>query len=220
MVDRIPANPRTTSADVHPKSDVGPESARGTLRAATPSALDRRASLVDGDDAAYEELVRNEGPRMHALACRYLKNRADADDAVQDAFVAFHRGIGAFDGRSSVETWLHRIVVNRAIDMLRRRLRRSEVPLPSAERPLGSDRAPERRSAEAVAETSDTYARVVAAVDRLPAVQRVVVRLRDIEGLGLDATADALGVNRITVRVRLHRARRSLRAQLARSVAP
>ncbi len=207
MVDRIPVPSANSVRDPVSLSDSG-------------LSVDHRARLALRDDAAYEDLVRSQGPRMHALARRYLGNRSDADDAVQDAFVALFRGIEAFDGRSSVETWLHRIVVNRAIDLLRRRTRRLEVPISAPEHAAAAERPARTRSAESVAEMADTYRVVVDAVDRLPVTQRVVIRLSDIEGLGLDATATALGVNASTVRVRLHRARRTLRSHLIRHATP
>ena len=80
--------------------------------------------LRNGDAACYESLVRDYGGRMLAVARRYLKNDADARDCVQDAYLQAFRSIENFEGRSSLQSWLHRIVVNAALMKIRARKRR------------------------------------------------------------------------------------------------
>src|SRR5689334_6179968 len=75
--------------------------------------------LKAGDEAAFETLVRTHGPRMLAVARRYLSREADAQDALQDAFVNVVRAIGSFAGNSRLSTWLHRVVVNSALMKIR-----------------------------------------------------------------------------------------------------
>ena len=75
--------------------------------------------LRSGDANSYEILVRNYGGRMLSVARRYLKSEADAQDCEQDAYIQAFRNIGKFEGRSTLETWLHRIVVNTALMKIR-----------------------------------------------------------------------------------------------------
>jgi len=182
---------------------------RGSMRA-TPDLVDR---LVAHDEAAYEELVRAHGPRMQAVAARYLSQPADAEDALQDAFVNVVRSIRGFQRASQLETWLHRVVVNCALARLRRRRRKPETALDAtalddaSASPWRNSDGPSAHDAVARAETRRL---VRAEVDRLPESQRSTLLLRDIEGLELKAIAELLEVGLSTVKVRLHRARHAL----------
>jgi DNA-directed RNA polymerase specialized sigma24 family protein len=82
--------------------------------------------LQKGDSVSYEILVRNYGGKMLAVARRYFKNNSDAEDCVQDAYIQAFRSIHSFEGRASLYSWLHRIVINAAfmkIRALKRRLK-------------------------------------------------------------------------------------------------
>ena len=87
------------------------------------------AALRAGDAAAYERLVRDNASRMMAVIRRYLRDEAEAADALQAAFTSAFRAMGRFEGQSSLATWLHRIAVNAALMRLRTRARRPEEPL-------------------------------------------------------------------------------------------
>ncbi len=82
--------------------------------------------LRSGDDAAFEQLVREHGGRMLAVARRFLRQEEDARDAVQDAFLSAYRALEDFEGNARLSTWLHRIVVNAALMKLRTRRRKPE----------------------------------------------------------------------------------------------
>ncbi|HEV7765382.1 MAG TPA: sigma-70 family RNA polymerase sigma factor, partial [Thermoanaerobaculia bacterium] len=84
------------------------------------------AALKSGDSAAFETLLREQGPRLLRLARQFLPNEEDARDAVQDAMISVHRAIGNFEATSSLSTWLHRIVVNTALMKLRTKKRHPE----------------------------------------------------------------------------------------------
>jgi len=178
-----------------------------------PDLVDR---LVAREEAAFEELVRTSGPRMLAVASRYLPRPADAEDALQDALTNVVRNIGNFRRASRLETWLHQVVVNSALTNLRRRAR--EVPaapddaLQSQASPLaGRSTLPTAHQAVVHDETRRTLA---AALERLPAPQRALLLLRDVDAFTIGAIAELLDVRVPTVRVRLHRARRALRRVL------
>ncbi|MHC5210748.1 MAG: RNA polymerase sigma factor [Planctomycetota bacterium] len=180
------------------------------------------AALQAGDEAAYETLVRTHAGRMLAVARRLLPNGDDAEEAVQRAFIMAHKGLPDFQADARLSTWLHRIVVNAALMMLRSRRRRHEIPIDDllprfedseSEHHLGSI-APWRRTAEDDALLKETRATVRGAIDRLPPNYRDVLLLRDIEQLDTAQTGETLGLTSNAVKTRLHRARLALRALL------
>jgi RNA polymerase sigma-70 factor (ECF subfamily) len=187
-------------------------------RGASPAAPEGEllARLRRGDEAAYEELVRAETRHLLSVARRLLRNEEDAQDAVQQAFMAAFRALPEFNGQSRLTTWLHRIVTNAALMKLRTRSRRPEGSIDEllphfledghhvdqfSEWTLPADTHMLRR---------ETRAQVRAAIDRLPEPYRAVLLLRDIDELSTEEAADALGVNANTVKIRLHRARQAL----------
>jgi len=182
-----------------------------------------RERLRGGDEAAFEQLVRDQGGRMLAVARRYLRSEEDARDAVQDAFCSAFRAMSSFQGGSSLATWLHRIVVNACLMKLRARSHRPEEPiehlLPTFD-DTGHSRtpyepwAPEPERALLSKETRET---VRAAIGRLPDSYRTVLLLRDIEDLDTEEVAALLGTTSNAVKIRLHRARQALRTLLAPS---
>jgi RNA polymerase sigma-70 factor (ECF subfamily) len=155
-------------------------------------ALARR--IAAGDSAAVRLLTERNNQRLFRAAWSILGNRAEAEDAVQSAYLSAFASIGAFEGRSSLSTWLTRI----AIKLMR-----------------GSASAAAPDEALARAELRRLIER---AVEALPDAFRLVFVLRDVEGLGVDETAEALGILPATVKTRLLRARRRLRDALAPEV--
>jgi RNA polymerase sigma-70 factor (ECF subfamily) len=176
--------------------------------------------LRSGCPIAFEELVRRHSGRMLAVATRYLGEGGDAQDAVQEAFIAAYRSIGSFAGEARISTWLHRIVINCALMRIRSRNRRPERsieallpefdetghrldPGPSWAEP--PDGALERR------ERATLVRRCIA---ELPVTYRTVLMIRDIDGLDTEEAAHLLGVTENAVKIRLHRARQALRSLL------
>ncbi len=181
------------------------------------------ARLQRGDEAAFETLVREHGPRMLAVARRYLPQEADAQDALQDAFLSVARSIGAFQGASRLGTWLHRIVVNAALMKLRARSRRPEVSVD--EEVIG--RMERARGAGGWASTAhDALSRreleeiVREEVARLPDEYRAALVLRDVEGFDVAEIALLLDVGAPVAKMRLQHARRMLRAALGLRLTP
>lgn len=180
------------------------------------------ARLKAGDQDAYEEMVRTLGGRLLAVARRMLRDEDAARDAVQDAMLSAVRAIHGFDGHSRLSTWLHRIVVNAALMKIRGRQRRPEQSL----EPLLPRFAEDGHHAEAVVSWSDsaeqliereqTRAIVRAAIDELPDSYRLVVMMRDIEGLSTTEAAAAFGITENALKLRLHRARQALATILRR----
>jgi RNA polymerase sigma-70 factor (ECF subfamily) len=178
--------------------------------------------LRAGDDAAFEAWVRRESPRLLAVTRRILRCEDEAQDALQDAFLSAFRALEHFNGESRLSTWLHRIAVNAALMRLRSRRRRPEESIDELLPRFDADgchvdseprRAPD---AESELERAELAARVRACIDRLPESHRLVIVLRDIEGLDGRQTAEALGCGADAVKMRLHRARQALRTLLVR----
>lgn len=178
------------------------------------------AALARGNGAAYEQLVRQHGGRMLAVARRMLSSEADADDAVQEAFLAAFRAIGSFQGQSQLGTWLHRIVVNACLMRLRSRAARPSVSieslLPTFDETGHHTRTPVAWSTtpDELASRAELRAQVRSCIDRLPEGYREVLVLRDLEELDTEETARALGIHPGAVKTRLHRARQALRTLL------
>jgi RNA polymerase sigma-70 factor (ECF subfamily) len=154
-------------------------------------------------------------PRARATAWRMLGSVADAEDAVQDAFVRAWRGLRDFRRDAKLGTWFYRILVSACLDAGRRRTaRRKEQP-----RDEMPDAAATGESPDVLAARSDECRRVRAAMESLSDQQRQVFLLRHHEGLGVAEIADVLGIAEGTAKSHLARAVLSLRAQLVRSEA-
>ena len=127
--------------------------------------------LQRGDDAAFEELVRNHGGRLLSVARRFLGSSEDAQDAVQEAFIRAFKAIHTFEERAQLHTWLHRILVNTALMKLRARRRRPEDSIDELLPSFASDghQAVESREwSDALLERKETAGLVRDAIARLP----------------------------------------------------
>jgi RNA polymerase sigma-70 factor (ECF subfamily) len=186
---------------------------------------DSDAALVDalraGDEAAFVSLVRQYHPRLLRFAETLVPTRAVAEEVVQDTWLGVVKGIHKFEGRSSVRTWLFRVLVNRARSAGAREPRNVRLePEDSLDGRFGadghwshspetwSDRVDSKLAAHHLAE------RVRACLPQLPAAQRQVIMLRDLEGLNAAETCDLLGLSVANQRVLLHRARSRVRSIL------
>ncbi len=171
-----------------------------------------------GDKSACDECIREHAEGVYRLALRLMRNDAEAEDVMQDAFLSAFRGIDKFDGRSSLRTWLYRIAYNAAIMRLRKR-RPELISLDEAlEQPDGTplpqaffdwSSLPQRELEKA--EVRDEMER---AIRDLPENLRVVFIMRELEELSTEETARALGISVEAVKTRLHRARLWLRERL------
>jgi RNA polymerase sigma-70 factor, ECF subfamily len=192
---------------------------------AADDAESRLLSLLrSGDECAFAALVRREGGRMFATARRLLGNDADAEDAVQEAFLQAHRSLAGFAGAARLSTWLHRIVINAALMKLRTRRRKPEQAIDDLLPRFDDDGAFAEgvigfaRSTDELVESAQCRAAVRRAIDRLPEPYRRVLVLRDIEGFDTDETAALVDSTPNAIKVRLHRARQALRALLEREL--
>jgi RNA polymerase sigma-70 factor (ECF subfamily) len=183
------------------------------------------ANLRAGDPLAFEQLVRRDTPRLLSVARRILRNDDDARDAVQQAFIAAFKSRDQFQGNAQPSTWLHRIAVNKALDILRARQRHPEDSIDDLlPRFLPDGHFSERftvwpEAMEARIDRKRLAATVRDAIDHLPESHRLVLLLRDIEELSTEEAASALGITPNAVKLRLHRARMALRTLLSDRIA-
>jgi RNA polymerase sigma-70 factor, ECF subfamily len=189
--------------------------------------LDLARRIGARDERAFEAVMRAHNRMLYRLARSILKDDAEAEDAVQDAYLAAFRNIEAFRGGAKLSTWLARIVINEAYARLRKRKHiAAVVPLAAA---MGERRG-DSRSEEGIM-TEDTAERPEAAamrgevrrilelkIDELPEQFRVVFMLREVEELSVEETAECLDLPPATVRTRAFRARALLREALAHDI--
>src|SRR5262245_14426543 len=163
-----------------------------------------------GDKHAFDELARRYARRAFAVAYRILRHTQDAEDLVQDSFIAALDGIGSFDPTRPFAPWFFKIIVNRALNAASARATRERHVTVT---PLWSN------DAAAVdfdpAERSEIRHRFQKALAALPQHQRVIVELSDIDGRSSTELGEMLDLPRGTVRWHLHQARKTLRAALA-----
>jgi RNA polymerase sigma-70 factor, ECF subfamily len=204
-----------------------------TKRAQNTLAAEDRAmvaALRSGDERAFEDLVMRYHSSLIRVALMYVRDRAVAEEVVQETWLAVLEGIDRFEGRSSLKTWIFRILTNRAKTRGQREGRQvtisalagedePEVPLDrflppeDPHRPLGWV-APPRAWPEERLLASETVQRLRDAIAELPPAQQAVIGLRDVEGFSADEVAAALDISAGNERVILHRARSGIRRKL------
>lgn len=185
------------------------------------------ARLRQGDAAALEPLMERHAGRLYRVAYGITRNPADAEEVVQDVFVALVRKLTTFEQRSTLGTWLYRIAINNALIKCRGKRATVEVPLEDhlptyhedghreGDRAfLLADWSQSPEDAVISGETRDALDRALAA---LPDGYRAIVLLRDVEGLSNEDAAEVLGESVASVKSRLHRARMALREQVTRA---
>jgi RNA polymerase sigma-70 factor (ECF subfamily) len=174
------------------------------VQIASDEVLARRAA--DGDESAFEELVVRYQDRLYTLALRITLSDADAYDCVQEGLVSAWRGLHSFRFDARFSTWIHRIVVRKAYDVLERRARTAEpvddVPAVSVDSP------------------ADARLDLLGALAQLEQDFRVVAVACDVVGLSMDEAAAVLDLPAGTVKSRLHRARAKLAEALQAEAAP
>jgi RNA polymerase sigma-70 factor (ECF subfamily) len=179
--------------------------------------------LRDGDEQAFTTLVERYNPALLRLALSFVASRAVAEEVVQDTWLAVLRGLGRFEERSSLRTWMFTILVNRARSTGVREARSVPVadagPAVDAARfgPSGAWTAPPERWIEEAENRVDAVKLselLRGGLDGLPPRQREVVLLRDVEGLSSAEVCEVLAITEANQRVLLHRGRSRLRQLL------
>jgi RNA polymerase sigma-70 factor (ECF subfamily) len=180
------------------------------------------AQLVrNGDRAAFERVMRRHNRRLFRLARATLRDDAEAEDALQEAYIQAYRDIGGFRGEAALATWLSRIVLNQCLARLRRALRRERiVPMVAWTADLESEivNVPDDDRPDEALMRVQTRALLERKLDALPIAFRTVFVMRCVEDLSVEETAACLGIPEATVRSRHFRARGLLRESLAREL--
>jgi RNA polymerase sigma-70 factor (ECF subfamily) len=191
--------------------------------------------LRAGDEEAFMDLVVSWSPSMLRVARMYVPSQAVAEDVVQETWLGVLNGIDRFEGRSSLRTWVFSILVNRA--RTRGERERRTVPFAALAREesedgfaavdtdrfvgtgneIGAWASPPVRwweEPERALDSNEAVARIQAEIEKLPEMQRLVITMRDVDGLSSEEVRSALDISETNQRVLLHRARAKVRAAL------
>ena len=177
--------------------------------------------VAAGDRAAFALLMRRHNQRLYRLARAVLRDDAEAEDALQDAYLHAYRSIGEFRGEAALATWLSRLVLNECLGRVRRTARRQNVvPIVSADAQpeadsIGAD-TPERP--DMTVARAQMRKLLEQKLDELPESFRAIFILRSVEEMSVEETAACLGVREATVRSRHFRAKSLLREALAQEI--
>jgi len=183
----------------------------------------RRAKA--GDLGAFETLTTRYERQVYSLALRILRQEQDAEDVTQQTFLSALENLAGFREEAGFSTWLFRIATYAALKVIRKRKGLDTVSLEAATEPQDSyDTIPHpefiadwRQSPELLAQQHETRQLIDEALAQLNEKYRLVFLLRDVEGMSVKETAEALGISDTNVKVRLLRARLQLREQLTRA---
>lgn len=176
-------------------------------------------ALHRGERYACDDLVQRFSQKIYNVALRLTGQQTEAEEVLQETFIAACRGVEEFEGRSSLGTWLYRIATNTGLMRLRRK-KLSTVPLePPSDEEMTDFRPRQIQdwdwNPESITLTDELRQVMDRAVAELPDSLRTAFVLRDLEGLSTKEAAEALDISEGSVKVRLHRARLALREQLA-----
>lgn len=207
-----------------------PRAGDATVRVSSEdAALVKR--LLEGDERAFAGLVERYHGRLLRLALLFVSDRASAEEVVQDTWLAVLTGLRAFEGRSGLKTWIFSILTNRAKTRGRREKRSIPFSALAGQHPADEPAVPPNRftgngswsvpperwdedTPEQVLLRHETRALIDQAIAELPAGQRAVISLRDVEGLDAEEVCNVLEISETNQRVLLHRARGKIRAAL------
>jgi RNA polymerase sigma-70 factor (ECF subfamily) len=201
---------------------IQPRSRRAPPVVLEDAELVRRALARDAE--AFRTIMQRHNRRLYRIARGVLRNNAEAEDAVQEAYVSAFANLTSYRGESGLAAWLARITMNEALGRLRRQRPTVDIDTLEAARPdaeiiqfplTTQNDDPERTMAQ-----RQILQLVERATDDLPEPYRLVFVTRVIEGMSVEETAELLGIKPETVKTRLHRARQLVRDQINKQIGP
>ena len=201
--------------------------AQSTATQSAPEAANEAEQVrraLTRDAAAFRVIMQSHNRRLYRIARSILRNNADAEDAVQEAYVSAFTKLASYRGEATLASWLCRIVINESLGRMRRK--RSTMDLALLEQRRGDAQIipfpqstpnddPERTMAQ-----RQIIELVEQATDNLPEPFRLVFVTRVIEGMSVEETSELLGIKPETIKTRLHRARQLVRDQLEKEIGP
>lgn len=181
-------------------------------------------ALKQGQPQAYEQLIEQYADTVYRVAYRLLQNPQDAEDALQETFLTVYLSVSQFRGDAKLNSWLYRIVTNKALDILRKRQRKSEAATQALD-DLGEamlEQIPDRQAVlpEDWVERQDIHEIIEQGLASLSPRLRTAFVLFELEGLSMQETAQVLNISPSTAKVRVHRARQALRDFLTAHLSP
>lgn len=193
------------------------------------TSYEEERSLIErvkaGEHDAFEAIFRRYVSQVYRQAFRLIGNEAEAEEVVQDVFLAIYKNVKTFRGDSAFSTWLYRLTVNTALSRLRSRKRTKEVFLDDYLPRFREDGHHRVRPVvnwgdelDLRLEKQELHRVIQAALDQLPPVDKAVIVMSDLEGISNREIGEGLGLSIPAVKARLHRARLFLRGRLAVSL--
>jgi RNA polymerase sigma-70 factor, ECF subfamily len=202
------------------RTNMTPDSAQLAMKVLANDDMDLVHAGKSGDVSAFEQLVKRYDRKLFRIAQHVTHNREDSEDVVQEAFLQAFQHLGEFRESSAFSTWLVRITLNQSLMKLRKQRRTREVSLEedfqAGEGMLPMEVADWAPNPEQLYRTSELRDILIKELRELRPLLRVVFVLRDIEGLSVAQTAEALNISHTAVKARLRRARLQLRERLTR----
>lgn len=174
--------------------------------------IDRAAR---GSAEAFEELMGAYEKKIYALCLRMMGNAQDGEDAAQDAMLKIWQKIGQYRGECAFSTWVYRVTASSCMDAIRKRSKRMQPSLEDMKE-QGFEPADEADTPEECVEKREQKEEIQRAISSVPEEMRSVFLLRDVHGLSVEETADALQIAKGTVKSRLARAREKIAAELSK----
>lgn len=200
-------------------------SKKQTLACGLSAEADLIARAIERDESAIRSIIKSHNRRLYRLARSIVRDDGEAEDVLQEAYLRAFASLANFRGEASLATWLTRIVLNEGLQRVRRR--QSTPPLESLPIDAGESRIiPFPLNANPPADPERDMAQrqicqmLEHAIDELPEDFRTVLVARVVEDMSVEETADLLGLRPETVKTRLHRARRMLKASLSDQIGP
>lgn len=172
--------------------------------------------IKKGDMESFNELVRRYETKIYSVAYRFMGNHADAGDLAQETFIRMYQALPGFRGESSFSTWLYRIAANACRDELRKRQRRRSISMDELieNSPASVPVAAGNDSPEEVLQRNETQRHVQECLNRLSDDHRLVLVMREIQGLSYEEIAEVLNCSLGTVKSRISRARNALKEKI------